>query len=141
MKYLILLLFPILLLSQNTQYQYFFENAPYNEAICDSLYKLCKNQKNTLQKAYLGAALIIKSKHVFSIYKKWKNFQKGKKILEYAVSQNPRSSEIRWIRYCIQNSIPDVLNYNQNIEEDRIFIQRNGTDKEKDSIITIKLDK
>ena len=137
MKYIILLFFPIISYCQEIQYQNLFIQSVYDQQKCDLLLTYCKNYTSSLQKAYFGAALILQSKHRKSIYNKWKSFKEGKKILEEAIEENINSSEFRWLRYCIQKGAPDFLNYNHNIKEDSIFIQKNGTNKEKDSIIKL----
>ena len=141
MKYIILLFFPIISYCQEIQYQNLFIQSVYDEKKCELLLSYSKNHTSSVQKAYFGAALILQSKHAKSIYKKWKNFKNGKKILEEAIQENINSSEFRWLRYCIQKGVPDFLNYNQNIKEDSIFIQKNGSNKEKDSIIKLQNNK
>ncbi|MAQ32336.1 MAG: hypothetical protein CMD26_06390 [Flavobacteriales bacterium] len=141
MKYIILLFFPIISYCQEVQYQNLFIQSVYDKKKCELLLSYCKDHASSVQKAYFGAALILQSKHAKSIYKKWKSFKDGKKILEEAVEENIESSEIRFLRYCIQKGIPDFLNYSQNTKEDSIFIHKNGTNKEKDSIIKLKMNK
>ena len=139
MKYVILLLLPIILNGQDIEYIKMLERAAFNANSCDSLLHYNINHTNNMQEGYIGAALMMKAKHTKSIYNKWKYFQQGKKKLEHAIRNHPKSKELRLIRYYIQKNTPSFLNYNKHIEEDTIFLNINKTDKKKDSIITIKI--
>jgi hypothetical protein len=64
------------------------------------------------------------AKHVFNPLKKMSYFNEGKKILETAVKNEPDNLEVRLMRLITQESVPKILGYYQNIEEDRAFLTR-----------------
>ena len=103
-----------------------FERASNNEMSCDSLLNFCMNEMTIKEKGYLGAAFMVKAKYIRFPFQKWKFFKKGKKKLEEAISKEPNFVELRWLRYCIQYSIPSFLNYNNNQLEDKDFIIKHG---------------
>lgn len=128
MRYYILILLPNIMLAQDICYQSLMQRATENSISCDSLLNYCIDKQAYLEQGYLGAALMIKAKHIKGTYKKWNSFKKGKKKLEYAISQQPQSIELRKIRYHIQNNSPNFLNYKKNLKEDEFFITKNKID-------------
>ena len=82
---------------------------------------------------------MLKAKHVHKIIKKWRTFRKGRIQLEHIISEHPDIVTPRFIRYCIQNNAPNILNYNNKIDEDERFIYENGTDYQRSIILEIKI--
>ena len=99
----------------------------YNDSKLDSLNHLLeekKNKTNTLS-AYYGASLLLKAKYLKNPFKKISFFEKGKNIIENAISKEPTNIEIALIRYSIQKNSPRFLMYNKNLIEDYEFITTN----------------
>lgn len=82
-----------------------------------------KNLKD-IELAYYGAFLAIRANHVSNPLDKLKAFKEGKLRIEEAVKSSPNQPEIRFIRLSIQQSIPAILGYHENIEQDRIFLKK-----------------
>jgi len=76
-------------------------------------------------KGYYGAALTLKASFGWNPITKMSYFNKGKKIIEDAIQEEPENIELRLIRLSIQSNIPKILGYSKNIEEDRNFILLN----------------
>lgn len=51
--------------------------------------------------------------------------KEGKKYIENAVKSNENSVEIRFIRLSVQENLPKIVPYRQNIEEDKQFLLEN----------------
>ena len=114
-----------------------FERSSLHESACDSLIIACAEEKNEKETAYLGAALMLKSKYLNSKHKKFSYFKKGKEKLEHIIGKYPNFVEIRWIRYCIQVNCPRFLGYNKHIEVDKKILEKHGT---YDQLMIIKND-
>lgn len=80
------------------------------------------NQDDKVLVAYKGASITILSKYTKKVSDKIKNFKEGAKLVEYAVSIEPNSIEIRLIRLSIQENVPKIVKYNKNKSEDVAFI-------------------
>jgi len=65
------------------------------------------------------------SKFSKNIVKKFKYFEEGKKIIEQSIKNDPNNIEIVFLRYLNQINSPWFLNYNQNLSEDRDFLNKN----------------
>ncbi len=75
--------------------------------------------KSSLILGYEGASKMLLAKHVFLPNQKFSFFNDGKKILESAISSDPSSLELLFLRFSIQSSCPSFLKYNQSLEKDR----------------------
>jgi|TARA_B110000459_G_C16179456_1_gene303031 hypothetical protein len=98
-----------------------------NDSKLDSLNHLLEENKNktNILSAYYGANLLLKSKHLKNPFKKLKFFEKGKDIIENAITKEPTNIEIALIRYSAQKNSPGFLMYNKNLIEDYEFITTN----------------
>lgn len=75
--------------------------------------------KDPVRWAYLGVSHTMKANHVSSPVKKLSHFNKGKKMLDEAVTLLPDDIEPRFLRLTVQLNAPSFLNYNRNIEQDK----------------------
>lgn len=80
--------------------------------------------KEPLAKGYWGAANMILAKFAFFPLTKLSLFQTGKHALQQAIKNAPDVTELRFLRLSIQQSVPSILAYKENIEEDKAFILR-----------------
>ena len=88
--------------------------------------------------AYIGIGNLFMAKHSGNPFSKLSFFNKGKKYLEAAVSKEPESLEIRFLRYTTQLEMPHFLGYNKNISEDKKFILEHYKDS-KDEILMAQI--
>lgn len=86
------------------------------------LMDITKEDNNKVLVAYKGASIIILSKLEKKVGDKSKKFKEGAALLEYAVTAEPNSAEIRMIRLSIQENVPKVVNYRGNKKEDKKFL-------------------
>ena len=93
----------------------------------DSLNHLLEETENKTNviSAYYGANLLLKSKYLINPFKKIEFFEKGKNIIEKAITKEPHNIEIALIRYSTQKNSPKFLMYNKNLIEDYEFITTN----------------
>ena len=107
------------------------------EKIDITLNKLNKHVSTSQIRAYTGALMIKKSNFVKIINDKLELFKQGKSLLEKEIEDSPTNIEYRFIRLSIQEHIPEILNYNNNIMEDKkiIVLKYTTLDKELQTII------
>lgn len=75
--------------------------------------------KSTTLNGYEGASKMLMAKHAFLPNQKFSYFNKGKQILDEAISKEPQNIELIFLRYGIQTTCPSFLKYNQNLDKDR----------------------
>lgn len=103
-----------------------YQQAPHDEVKANTLLQLLSENSaanNTLQ-GYQGAVTIVLAKHTINPYKKYSYFQTGKAKLEKAIANDMNNVELRFLRYSIQTNLPKFLEYNQQINEDKQFLQK-----------------
>lgn len=101
-----------------------YPKALNDKQICnDMITILSKENLNTIEKGYYGAYLVIWANHTWNPIDKLNTFKKGKIELENAIKQDSKNVELRFLRLSIQANVPKILNYDQNIKSDLIFIK------------------
>ena len=99
-----------------------------SESNCNDLGKeltsIGENASNLIT-GYEGCFYFIKCKFINSPINKFSYFNKGKKLLELAIKKDPKSVELKFLRYTIQKNIPKFLLYYDNIEKDLNFVNEN----------------
>lgn len=83
------------------------------------------DEKSVLIKGYKGCFYFIKCQFIKNPFKKLKYFDQGKKLLESAIKEDPKSVELKFLRYSIQKKLPKFLLYDKNIEKDLSFVKNN----------------
>ena len=71
---------------------------------------------------YKAMASFMRCRRVFNPYSKFSSFKDGKKLLEYAIKNDPDNVEIRFLRFCVQSQAPRLLSYNDNLKEDKAVV-------------------
>lgn len=107
-----------------------YKNAPNSKANAEEFYnklKSVKNTDNSVLVGYKAAAIALKSRFEKPIKSKKQLFLEAKTLLEKQIERNPNEIELRLIRLSIQESVPKILKYKQNIEVDKDFIYKNAT--------------
>ena len=101
-----------------------YPKALNDKQICnDMITILSKENLNTIEKGYYGAYLVISANHTWNPIDKLNTFKKGKIEIENAIKQDSKNVELRFLRLSIQANVPKILNYDQNIKSDLIFIK------------------
>lgn len=105
-----------------------FAKASADEKANDELYKLTASyslKTYPVLYAYNAAAEMTLANHAFWPTTKYSYFSAGRDRLEEAVKSFPKNTEIRYIRYCVQQGCPFFLDYSSNLEEDKRFVLAN----------------
>ena len=102
--------------------------ASFEEDKANKLYELTKNssiESDYKNFSYHAIAILLQSKFSINPIDKLKSFGQGKKQLEKVISQYPKDIELRFLRFCVQDGTPAILDYKLNMEEDSQFIKNN----------------
>ena len=102
--------------------------ASFEEDKANELYELTKNssiESDYKKFTYHAIAILLQSKFAINPIDKLKSFGEGKEQLEKVISQYPKDIELRFLRFCVQEGTPAILDYKLNIEEDSQFINNN----------------
>jgi hypothetical protein len=81
-----------------------------------------EKEDNKTLVAYKGASIVLMSRYKKEISDKSKNFKEGAKMVEFAMTSEPKNIEIRLIRLSIQEKAPKIVNYSRNKKEDKDFL-------------------
>lgn len=73
---------------------------------------------------YRAAAIMMMAKHDGGPSRKLSYFEKGKKLMERMIQQNPESTELRYLRYAVQFNLPGFLGYKRHMKGDRAFLNK-----------------
>lgn len=73
---------------------------------------------------YKAMAELMMCNHVSGPFNKLGYFNRGKKMLEQAIEKDRNNAELRFMRFCIQDNVPAILNYRDELAEDKDFLIR-----------------
>lgn len=102
-----------------------YHKAASDEKACKELIKILApftEHNNALLSGYKGSATMMMAKYVFNPVTKLSYFNKGKNILEKAISKEKNNVELRFLRYGVQLSIPFFLGYKSDLKTDKEFL-------------------
>ena len=85
--------------------------------------KSVQQSNGTVLMAYKGAAYMLLARYD-PLLKKKSEIKNGKTWIEAYIKRNPNDVEGRFVRLTIQENLPKIAGYSQNIEEDREFIRK-----------------
>ncbi len=74
--------------------------------------------------AYVCAIEMKEAEYKYNPFSKLKIFNRTKKKLDSLIQSNPTDVHLRYIRLVLQEKTPSILGYNDNIEEDKIFLTK-----------------
>jgi len=80
---------------------------------------------NAVLMGYKGAVVMAEGRHAANPFRKLSIFNEGKALLDSAITLDPKSVELRFLRLSIQVNVPRILGYSGQVAEDRAFIDRN----------------
>ncbi len=100
--------------------------ATKDETICDELYTALngKGDAKDLICGYAGGVTMLKAKYCSNPFTKLEYFKDGKQLLEDAIAKNKNNIELRFLRFAIQENLPALLNYDDNLEEDKNYMMK-----------------
>lgn len=71
---------------------------------------------------YKAASRALLAKHAWNPYHKLSYLKESMKLFQNAVQLEPENIEIRFLRFSTQHYLPDFLNENKNLEEDKTIL-------------------
>jgi hypothetical protein len=74
--------------------------------------------------AYVCALEMKQAEYSYNPFSKLKIFKRTKKKLDSLVQSNPTNVHLRYIRLMLQEKTPSILGYNDDIEEDKMFLTK-----------------
>lgn len=105
-----------------------YQEAAEHEKACRELVTLLepyRTTQNAILYGYKATATMMMANYVFGPISKMKYFNKGKRMLEKAISSDPKNIELRLLRFQVQSNIPFFLGYKDHLEMDKNFILNN----------------
>ena len=102
--------------------------ASHKEVKANNLYELTKNssiESDYKNFSYHAIAILLQSKFSINPIYKLKLFAEGREQLDKVISQYPKDIELRFLRFCVQDGTPAILDYKLNMEEDSQLIKNN----------------
>ncbi len=80
------------------------------------------DESDPLQCGYKGVAVASYAELADGVSEKFRYFEQGKNLLEKAIKLSPYNAELRFLRYSVQDNVPWIVNYSDQLEEDAAFI-------------------
>jgi hypothetical protein len=118
--------FPLLIWSQDvSEIRKLYTESIKDEAKCKALYDRLFAQKNIDDPrvlGYQGAISMVMAKYDGNPLSKLSYFKKGKDLLENALKKAPQNLELHFVRFGIQENLPSILMYNENLYDDKNFV-------------------
>lgn len=71
---------------------------------------------------YKAAAHMMSAQYTYNPYSKYRYFKEGRSMIESVIRSHPNDVELRYLRLSIQLNLPEMLNYSENINEDKNFL-------------------
>jgi hypothetical protein len=102
-----------------------FENASKGEALCETLLSTVRGhtaESNAVMYGYQGAGETIYAQFSANPYTKLSRFNTGKAKLEAALTKQPQSMELHYLRFTVQCGAPSFLGYNTQLAADKKFL-------------------
>lgn len=102
-----------------------FHSATSNAENTRNLVRQCQtvnSESRAIDQGYKGAALMLSAQYESSAWTKLNAFNKGKEWLEQAINKDPKSLELRYLRFTFQCEAPFFLGYNSDLDKDKAFI-------------------
>lgn len=95
------------------------------KALAAKLSEVTEAETNKALVAYKGASETLFSKFSNNLPGKIKHMKAGANLIDGAVAADADNIEIRMIRLSVQESVPKIVGYKDNIKEDKAFIVAN----------------
>ena len=133
--YIVLGMFSTSLSAQHL-FSYHLEQANLDANNCMPFYEFMESHKNesSVAKGYFALSVMMQAKLHKNPFTKLSYFNKGKNILEETISANPKVVELRFLRFSVQNEIPAILLYFNDIDSDKKMLDNYYIAKNEDQL-------
>ena len=123
---LLILILPLLMQASSIiEVRTKYYQSAVKESAADDFYKEMNSMDvstNSVLLGYKGMAYMLQAKYSWNPYVKLSSFNTGKDFLEQAIASDSNNIELRFLRFCIQENAPSMLNYGSYISEDKKLI-------------------
>ena len=127
---LLMLAFPLLLVYQIAEptlaeLRIYYQQAGKQKVAAEKLDKLTADidtSQSPVLIGYKGANEMVQAKYMLNPIAKLSRFNKGKKLLQIAISHDTTNLETRFLRFSIQYNIPSFRNYKEEMTADKKFL-------------------
>lgn len=105
-----------------------YKEAEADKKASETLLSLTEGATQAVEPLVLGyhaSANMFMAMHTFNPFKKLSYFNKGKELLQKAIEADEQNVELRFLRFAAQTQAPSFLGYNDQIDEDRAFLNKN----------------
>ncbi len=96
-----------------------------NQKTAQLFYEQTKNFKQSCEPILVGFKAMSEfmlCNHTSSLFSKYNHFNEGKKLLETAIKQDLKNTELIYFRFITQTNVPSLLGYSSKINGDKIFL-------------------
>ena len=108
-----------------------YNKSEKDEVAAEQLYEQFEEKEidslNPFRSLMKAMSCFYMAKHSGWFLSKLSYFNEGKEALEQAIKKYPNNSSLRSVRLAVQSRAPGILNYDQNMEEDSIFLKKKKT--------------
>jgi hypothetical protein len=118
-------------------YRKMIDQSANDGKIAQQFYNLAKEIQVDDEPVYVGfkaMSEMLMCKHVVNPFSKISHFNRGRKLLDNAISRSVKNPELLFFRFATQSNAPSLLNYNSNLQSDKLtlisFLKVNGPDKD-----------
>jgi hypothetical protein len=82
------------------------------------------DESDPLQCGYKGVAIASYAELADGVSAKFSYFEQGKNLLEKAIKASPNNPELRFLRFSVQDNVPWIVNYSDQLEEDAALVMQ-----------------
>ncbi len=96
-----------------------------NQKTAQLFYEQTKNFKQSGEPILVGFKAMSEfmlCNHTSNLFSKYNHFNEGKKLLETAINQDLKNTELVYFRFITQTNVPILLGYSSKISEDKKFL-------------------
>ena len=108
-------------------YRQLMERSQKSSQSARTFYEHTRQIQNTGHPTLLGykaMSELMMCNHVSGPFNKLGYFNRGKKMLELAIEKDGNNAELRFMRFCVQDNVPAILNYSGELDADKEFLIR-----------------
>ena len=101
-----------------SQLRSWFAQSADSEEACRQLLNASAIGASVEHQGYHAVAHMMNARYLINPLDKLRSFNRGRNALDRLIQKHPRHLELRWLRHCVQQQAPSMLNYQQHMVED-----------------------
>ncbi len=102
-----------------------YQKAATQEEACNNLISILtpySEKGNVVFDGYKACGTMMLANYTSNPFSKYQYFSEGKSGLEKSIELDNKNIELRYLRFTIQTNLPSFLEYNNSINEDKLFL-------------------